>query len=309
MALEITADRAKAESAAIAGRLPPLLIAAERIAATVIQGVHGRRRVGSGDVFWQHRPYYPGDELRRLDWRQSAKSDKVYLRQMEWSAAQTVYLWCDLSPSMDYASGRDLPTKAERAMVLLLALAGVLSRAGERVALLGDPEPPISGRAVAERLADRLQHRAQAVLSGTTPAKDARDQGLPPPVRLPAHAHAVLIGDFLSPLPEFRALIERFAGRDVRGHLLQVLDPAEVAMPFLGRVRFRGLEREGEVLMSRVETVREAYLAKLDAHRAELTALARHAGWSFSTHTTDAPGAPALLALYQWLAADKRFRR
>jgi uncharacterized protein (DUF58 family) len=250
-------------------------------------------------VFWQHRPYYPGDELRRLDWRQSAKSDKVYLRQMEWSAAQTVYLWCDLSPSMDYASTRDLPTKAERAAVLLLALADVLSRAGERVALLGDPEPPISGRTVAERLADRLLHGPQG----------KGEQSLPPPALLPAHAHAVLIGDFFSPPAQFRDVIERFAARDIRGHLLQVLDPAEVAMPFLGRVRFRGLEREGEILMSRVETVRDAYLGKLAQHQDELRTLARHAGWSFSTHTTDAPGAPALLALYQWLAADKRFRR
>jgi uncharacterized protein (DUF58 family) len=303
MALAITADRAKAESATIAGRLPPLLIAAERIAATVTQGVHGRRRVGSGDVFWQHRPYYPGDELKRLDWRQSAKSDKVYLREMEWSAAQTVYLWCDLSPSMDYASKKDLPTKAERSLVLLLALSNVLSRAGERVALIGDPEPPISGRAVAERLADRLQHRTQVARNNAE-----NERSLPPPVPLPAHAHAVMISDFLSPIDEFRALIERFAARDVRGHLLQVLDPAEVAMPFLGRVRFRGMEREGEVLMSRVESIRDQYLAKLDAHREELRTLARHAGWSFSTHATDAPGAPALLALYQWLAADKRFR-
>ena len=307
MSVAITADRAKAESAAIAGRLPPLLIAAERIAATVTQGVHGRRRVGSGDVFWQHRPYYPGDELKRLDWRQSAKSDKIYLRQMEWSAAQTVYLWCDLSPSMDYASKKDLPTKAERSLVLLLALSNVLARAGERVALLGDPEPPISGRAVAERLADRLQHRTQVAQSRADHDKSA-ERSLPPPVLLPAHAHAVMISDFLQPIDEFRALIERFAARDVRGHLLQVLDPAEVAMPFLGRVRFGGLEREGELLMSRVESIRDQYLNKLDAHREALRTLARHAGWSFSTHVTDAPGAPALLALYQWLAADKRFR-
>src|SRR3569833_1175403 len=161
MSVAITADRAKAESAAIAGRLPPLLIDAERIAATVTQGVPGRRRVGSGDVFWQHRPYYPGDELKRLDWRQSAKSDKIYLRQMEWSAAQTVYLWCDLSPSMDYASGKDLPAKAERGAVLLLALANVLSRAGERVAQHSEPEPPKTSHTVAERLADRLLHGAQ----------------------------------------------------------------------------------------------------------------------------------------------------
>jgi uncharacterized protein (DUF58 family) len=307
MAIGITADHAKAESAAIAGRLPPLLVAAERIAASVIQGVHGRRRVGSGDVFWQHRPYYPGDELKRLDWRQSAKSDKIYLREMEWSAAQTVFLWCDLSPSMDYASRRDLPTKAERVMVLLLALANVLSRAGERVAVIGDPEPPISGRSVAERLADRLMHQAQNLQSATP--DDAEARGLPPPALLPAHSHAVLLGDFFSPVEKFRAVIERFAARDVRGHLLQVLDPAEVAMPFLGRVKFRGLEREGEVLLSRVESVRDAYLARLDGHREELRTLARHAGWSFSTHVTDAPGAPALLALYQWLAADKRFRQ
>jgi uncharacterized protein (DUF58 family) len=306
MSVAITADRAKAESAAIAGRLPPLLIAAERIAATVTQGVHGRRRVGSGDVFWQHRPYYPGDELKRLDWRQSAKSDKIYLRQMEWSAAQTVYLWCDLSPSMDYASKKDLPTKAERSLVLLLALSSVLARAGERVALLGDPEPPISGRAVAERLADRLQHRTQVAQSHVDDEKSERS--LPPPVLLPAHAHAVMISDFLQPIEEFRSLIEKFAARDVRGHLLQVLDPAEVAMPFLGRVRFKGLEREGELLMSRVESIRDQYLNKLEAHREELRTLARHAGWSFSTHVTDAPGAPALLSLYQWLAADKRFR-
>jgi uncharacterized protein (DUF58 family) len=309
MAPQITADRAKADSAGIAARLPPLLVAAERIAATVIQGVHGRRRVGSGDVFWQHRPYYPGDELRQLDWRQSAKSDKIYLRQMEWSAAQSVYLWCDLSPSMDYASAKDLPTKAERAMVLALALASVLSRAGERVALLGDPEPPISGRAVIERLADRLEHRTR-MLRDQGDAKNSGGGGsLPPPVLLPAHAHAVLVGDFFSPIADLRTMLDRFAARDIRGHLLQVLDPAEVAMPFLGRVRFLGLEREGEILMSRAESVREAYLDKLESHREELRALAGHAGWSFSTHATDAPGAPALLALYQWLAADRRFRR
>jgi uncharacterized protein (DUF58 family) len=308
MALQITADRAKADAAGIAARLSPLLVAAERIAATVIQGVHGRRRVGAGDVFWQHRPYYPGDEPRQLDWRQSAKSDKVYLRQMEWSAAQTVYLWCDLSPSMDYASAKEVPTKAERAMVLALALANVLSRAGERVALLGDPEPPISGRAVIERLADRLEHRVR-VLQERRPGAVDTGGSLPPPVLLPAHAHAVLIGDFFSPIADLRAMLDHFAARDIRGHLLQVLDPAEVAMPFLGRVRFLGLEREGEILMSRAESVRGAYLDKLDAHREELRRLASHAGWSFSTHATDAPGAPALLSLYQWLAADRRFRR
>src|SRR5262245_66689867 len=98
-----TFDKAKYQAAEIAERLPPLLLAAQRIAATIEQGVHGRRRVGRGESFWQYRLYYPGDELRRLDWRQSAKSDRLYLRQMEWSASQTAYLWCDVSASMHYS--------------------------------------------------------------------------------------------------------------------------------------------------------------------------------------------------------------
>lgn len=313
MSLPLAPERAKAEAANVATRLPPLLIAAERIAASIEQGVHGRRRIGPGEVFWQYRLYTPGDELRRLDWRQSGKSDKLYLRQMEWSAAQSVFLWCDLSPSMDYASKKTVPTKAERAQVLLLALANVLARAGERVALLGDPEPPVSGRSVPERLADRLAHfagKAEAGRSKTDKSQTDRPEAasLPPKAKLPAHAHVVLIGDFFSPLGEMRDAIERFASQDIRGHLLQVLDPAEKAMPFMGRVRFFGLEREGDLLMSRAETIREAYHERLAEHQAGLRHLARHAGWSFSSHVTDQPAAPALLSLYQWLAADQRVR-
>lgn len=303
MSLPLAPERAKAEAAQVATRLPPLLIAAERIAASIEQGVHGRRRIGPGDVFWQYRLYTAGDEMRRLDWRQSAKSDKLYLKQMEWSAAQSVFLWCDLSPSMDYASKKTLPTKAERSQVLLLALANVLARAGERVALLGDPEPPVSGRNVPERLADRLAHFAAKAEAGKT-----EPASLPPKAKLPAHAHVVLIGDFFSPLEEMHDVIERFAGQDIRGHLLQVLDPAEQAMPFLGRVKFLGLEREGDLLMSRAETIRDAYHERLAAHQDGLRHLARHAGWSFSSHVTDQPAPPALLGLYQWLAADRRVR-
>jgi uncharacterized protein (DUF58 family) len=297
---QIARDRNKAEAAAVAERLPPLLLAAERIAATVEQGVHGRRRTGPGEVFWQYRPYYPGDELKRLDWRASAKTDKLYLRQLEWSASQSVYLWCDLSPSMTYASRRDLPTKAARAQVLALALSSVLARAGERVGLLGHPEPPSAGRNVTEHLAERL-------------FVDARDPALaaslPPPADLPAHAHALLISDFLSPLDELQEVIARFAARNVHGHLLQVLDPAEQSMPFSGRVRFLGLEREGDVLMSRAEGIRTQYVERLVAHQAALRDLARHAGWSMTVHVTDSPPASSVLALYQWLAADRGLRR
>ena len=84
----------------LAAHLPPLLVAAERVAATVSQGVHGRRRVGQGETFWQFRRYQFGDSTQLIDWRQSAKSQPVYVRETEWEAAQSVWLWRDGSPSM-----------------------------------------------------------------------------------------------------------------------------------------------------------------------------------------------------------------
>lgn len=277
-----------------AALLPPLLVAAERVAATVSQGVHGRRRVGQGETFWQFRRYQFGDSTELIDWRQSAKSQPVYVRETEWEAAQSVWLWRDGSPSMHYASSNNLPTKLERAGLLLLALASLLVRGGEQVALMGLGTPPRSGRATLNRLARIVE----------TAAED--DDSLPPAEPLPRHARMVWIGDFLAPLDDIKAAIDPYAGEGVGGHLLQILDPAEESLPFSGRVLFEGLERDGQVLIGRAESVRNDYQAALTAHRRGLYALARAQGWTFAIHHTDRPPQTALLALYAALSQSRR---
>ena len=273
----------------LAARLPPLLVAAERIAATVVQGGHGRRRVGTGETFWQFRRYQSGDSASLIDCRQSAKSQPLFVRETEREAAQSIWLWCDRSASMDYASPGVEGDKREHAEVLLLALAVLLIRGGERVALLRRGARPDSGKHMLIRLAETL----------TAPARpEERTRGLPEPVALPRHAQVVLIGDLLSPLEEIQAAVAHFAGLGVRGHLLQVLDPAEETLPFSGRIAFTGLEGEETVLVPRVETLRAAYLAKLAHHRDGLAALARAAGWTFASYRTDRPPQTALLALH-----------
>lgn len=281
----------------LASRLPPLLVAAERVAATVAQGVHGRRRVGLGETFWQFRRYQPGDAPSMIDWRQSAKTIPVYVRENEWEAAQSVWLWRDRSPSMEYRSAPALPLKRERAELLLLALAVLLVRGGERVALLNGGHRPDHSRTVLERMAMSLMN----------PAGETGDEGaaLPAAEPLPRHGQAVVIGDLLSPLPDIHATVSALSAGGVRGHLLQVLDPAEETLPFGGRVLFQGLEGEGRLLVPRVEAVRDAYRERLRAHRDGLTALARAAGWSFAVHTTNRPPQTALLGLWGALAQEK----
>jgi len=274
---------------ALGATLPPLMVAAERVAATVAQGVHGRRRVGQGDSFWQYRPFLPGDEATRIDWRQSARSDRHYIRETEWEAAQTVCLWRDGSASMRWRSRGVAVEKIERADLLLLALAALLLRGGERVRLIGAETRGLSGRAGLDRLADQV---------GRLP----EGGGLPPEAPLPRHARVVLIGDLLSPLAEVQTAVARMAAVPVTGHLLQVLDPAEALLPYQGRVRFEGLEREQDMLIPRVEGIRAAYAERLAAQQAGLSAIATAAGWGFAVHRTDHPPEAALLALYTALA-------
>ncbi|MGE4220384.1 MAG: DUF58 domain-containing protein [Alphaproteobacteria bacterium] len=290
------ADRAEAQALhrqtakQVAAKLPPLLVAADRVAATVVQGVHGRRRVGQGEAFWQFRHYQQGDSAARIDWRQSAKSQDVFVRETEWEAAQSVWLWRDTSPSMRYRSSDRLRDKRDTADLLLLALAALLSRGGERFALLGSGLPPWSGRPAFDRLADQV-----------LTAQD-RAEGLPAGEPLPRYAQVVLFGDFLEPPERIGQAVQSIAARGLRGQIVQVLDPAEEELPFRGRIRFDGFEGEGETLVRRVEAIRDRYLGRLTAHRDAIRDIARRAGWGFHLHRTDRPPESALLALYMALS-------
>ncbi|WP_376095510.1 DUF58 domain-containing protein [Roseomonas sp. CCTCC AB2023176] len=272
---------------AAAARLPALIVAAERVAATIMGGVHGRRRAGSGDAFWQFRPYVPGDDATRVDWRQSGKSDRVFVRETEWEAAQTVALWRDPSEGMIWTGDPSRPTKRDRADLLLLALSSLLLRGGERVRLIGGGRG-VSGRSSLATLAARL----------------GRLDGPPVDQTLPRHARAVLFGDFLGPLPDMRDQLSGLASSGLATTLVVIADPAEESLPYAGRVRFEPLGGglDDIALVPRVEGIRELYQERLAAHRAGLAALAASLGMRLLTHRTDAPAGAALLALWQALA-------
>jgi uncharacterized protein (DUF58 family) len=299
---------------ALAARLPPLLVAAERVAATVAQGAHGRRRVGQGDRFWQFRAFVAGDSAARIDWRQSARGERLFIRESEWEAAQTVSLWRDGGPGMRWRSSAAMPEKIERAELLLLALASLLLRGGEQVRLMAPGARSIAGRGGVMRLARALANQtiSNQTISNQAMANQARagepvsDAAFPPEEALPLRGRAVLIGDMVAPLPAIAARIAALAARAIRGHVLMVLDPAEAVLPYAGRVRFEGMGAQERLIVPRVEGIRDAYAARLAAHQSGLAAICAAAGWGFGVHRTDAAPALALLSLYQALSADLR---
>ena len=275
------------EAHGLADSLPDLVLKALRVAVTVAHGLHGRRRSGPGETFWQFRQYHSSDAARLIDWRRSASSDHLYVREREWEAAHTVWLWPDLSPSMDFRSHLSSVTKRERAIVLMLAAAELLVRGGERVAILGLTRPSASRNATTKLAEAIALSNGQSVLY----------QSLPPGRRLSRYSGVLLISDFLDPVDAIGDRLRELAADGVSGHLLQVLDPAEETLPYEGRTEFVGMEDGERWVADRVETLREDYRSRLRAHRDGLEDLATKLGWSFLVHHTDRSAAEPLLAL------------
>ncbi len=268
----MTARIAAAES--LAAGLPKLLMAAERLAHVAAPGAHGRRRPGPGENFWQYRDFRDGDDVRRVDWRRSAGADRLFLREREWEAQASISLVLHDHAGMDYRSAAALPSKRERAILLLLALASLLLRAGERVALAGKT-PPLTGNAA-------LRTLAAAFING----------GM---ARIDPKSRVIAFGDFLEAAPVFYA--------PPGGAVVQVLDPAECDFPFSGRCIFDGFAHEPEIEAARAEDWAAAYRARIAAQREAVVQAAQRAGQTALFHRTDAPPAGALAALYQALSA------
>ena len=279
------------KSSKLAARIPRLILEARRVASTVIHGLHGRRRAGSGENFWQYRHFMSGEPAQNIDWRRSARDDHLYVREREWEASHTIWLWADRSPSMEFSSALTEWSKLDRALVVSFALAEILVQGGERV---GIPElmRPTANRNVIESMAQRIVH-------------DTREAPSLPPNFAPApFSEVVLLSDLWSPIADFRRTIGQLAANGARGHVVQVCDPAEETFPYSGRIEFVESEGLGSVTAGRAETWRDDYQKLLADHRAALRAETEQFGWTFTVHRTDRGPTELLFALHARMGAN-----
>lgn len=279
-------QRASGAGRTLAAVMPRLILESRKIAATVIHGLHGRRRAGSGENFWQFRRFVSGEEVRRIDWRRSARDDTLYVREREWEAAHTIWIWPDRSPSMAFVSNLARESKLDRSLAMAFALAEILVEAGERVGVPGLMRPTGS-RAIIERMAEALIH------------DPAERSSLPVGFAPAALSEVILLSDLWSPIGEIRATLTQLSANGSHGHLVQIVDPAEETFPYSGRVEFAEPEGAGEVTAGRAENWRADYEARLRRHRDEIRAETNRLGWSFTVHRTDRPANDLLLALHE----------
>ena len=275
------------EAHGLASAMPALLVEAARIASSLSHGIHGRKRHGPGETFWQFRTYENSDSAHNIDWRRSATTDRLYIREREWEASHTLWLWPDLSPSMSFISHQAKARKAERALVLTLAIGELLVRAGERIGL-ADLMPPSN------------QHTAPQILARNiaTHQDHASFRNFPVSQQMKRYSECLLFSDFLMPAEEVTDMIKSLSARGIKGHLVQILDPAEETLPYKGRVLFESMDGKLSVLAGRAQEMRAEYQKRLALHRETIRQTAQNHQFSFMVHHTDRPASEALLALY-----------
>ncbi|RVU18702.1 DUF58 domain-containing protein [Methylobacterium oryzihabitans] len=289
-----TPGRRETEGAlTLAERMPRLILEARRVAATLAHGLHGRRRAGPGESFWQFRPFVAGEAAGRIDWRRSARDDRLYVREREWEAAHNVWIWIDRSASMGFVSHLAGASKVERALVLGLALADAFVGAGERVGLLGLSRPR-AARTIVERMAEDL-----------TGDRAGLAEDLPPKAPVARFDEVLLIGDFLSPLDTLREAVAGIAASGCRGHLAMIVDPVEETFPFAGQAELRDLEAGLVLRVGDAGAWGDAYRRRILAHRDGLAEIVRAHGWTLTLHRTDRPASEAAMRLVTLVAAAR----
>ncbi|MCL2385356.1 MAG: DUF58 domain-containing protein [Alphaproteobacteria bacterium] len=283
-----TGQRHQNRARELAHRFSALSASAKLAAASVMHGVHGRRQAGIGETFWQFRPFAANEAVSRIDWRRSAKDDRLYVREREWESAKTVMLWIDRSVSMRFQSSLAFEPKVDRALVLGLAIADLLVRGGEQAGLLG-LTPAFAIRQIIERFAEVLlaDEKREGYIAEELPAKTS----------LPRGAQALLISDFLSDPDAIAATVKALSAQGALGHLVLISDPVEESFPFSGNVEFADVDSDARMRFGQAERLRDTYQQRLMQHRDSIASIARYANWSMMTHRTDRPATEALLML------------
>jgi uncharacterized protein (DUF58 family) len=241
-------------------RIAGLEVTARHIVEGFMSGMHDSPYKGSSVEFAEHREYVPGDDIRRLDWKVYAKSDRFYIKEYEEETNLKAYIVLDTSKSMEFTS--DGKSKLEYGKVLAAALAYLIWRQGDQVALvLFDQKvrtflPPQNNQA-------HLRTIFKALVDADS--REKTDVGVifhEIAERLRHRSLVVIISDLLDDADRIVGGLNHMAHRGHDVVVFQTLDPAELTFPYDKMTRFEGLEID-EKLLANPKALQEAYLAEL----------------------------------------------
>ncbi|UYH51500.1 DUF58 domain-containing protein [Candidatus Kirkpatrickella diaphorinae] len=274
-----------------AADLPALLLQAQNVVSRLESGTHRRRRAGMGQDFWQFRLAQPHEPSRHIDWRQSARSRQLWVRQKEAETQRSLALWCDVSASMQWRFRARLPIKRDVAFIAALALGGAALKGGENVALIAHGVKAHNFRTARAltALGERLVAHQQAQIP------EAGD--------VPPSSEMVLISDFLWSVDQIEEALAGLSPLARHLHLICVLDPAEISLPIRGFTALTDSSSAVRHRMSIDDDVARIYEKALHQHLDALRDFVVQRGGSFTLMPTNDDVASILRPLHARLSA------
>jgi uncharacterized protein (DUF58 family) len=263
----------RAEAEASAADLPALMARAEKAATSILNGEHRQRKAGTGEQFWQYKEYSSGDPISDIDWRASAKSDRLFIRQKEWQTTQSALFWIQNDSSMEYASSKAVPTKKWDAAGLALSIALLMIRAGEHIA-------PLKDNIRAGKTGLAIEKLAEAALLEDMQSLDKASD-----ITIKENTNLVLIGDFLSPLDSLEKSFTSLSEKTGSAIIIQVLDPAELNLPFEGRIIFEDPHQQKHHIQN-AAAIKDQYQKRITTHIDGLKELCKSHRFNWLLHQT-----------------------
>ncbi len=285
----------------VLARIESLELMARTVVEGFINGLHHSPHLGLSVDFAEHRAYMPGDDIRRIDWRLFARSDRFYVKEFESDTNTNCVFLLDISRSMTYGS-RGL-AKLDYARFLTACLAFFSHKQRDRVGLVTFAEDIVDFVPPAAKHLDAALHTIDRVVPGR--GSNLARSGLRVTEALRRRGFVVIVSDFYD---EPEAVIDavkplRYKGNDVI--LFHVLDPAEIEFPFTESANYQDLE-SGEAVPVVPDYLREQYRKLISEHIGRLGRAAADNGIDYALFDTSTP---LDYALFRYLANRERLSR
>jgi uncharacterized protein (DUF58 family) len=275
-------------------RIRSLQLRAKAIVEGFYNGLHRSPYFGFSVEFSEYRPYVLGDDLRNLDWKLFARSDRYYIKRFEDETSRRCYFVVDQSRSMDYSSIGY--AKADYARTVAATLAYFLTLQRDSVGLVTFDEQ-VRDYLPARHRPGHL-HRMMMLLEQPTSGKQT---DLPKPLEhlaaiVKKRGLVVLISDLLAPVDQLAKSLGYLRSRGHEVLILRVLDPGEISLSITESVLLRDLE-SGQQIFVDPHTVRASYQQKFAEHEEALQKICLELSISLTRLVTDQPLEHALLEL------------
>ncbi len=244
-------------------RISHLRLTSQQIAEGVYSGLHRSPRQGRSVEFAEHRPYSIGDEIRRIDWRVVARTDRVVVKRYEEETSLTIQLVLDASRSMAFSSGAESKFAYGQRLIAALAYLGIHQQDAVGLTLFSET---VSDYCRPSRQFQQLDTIIERLLSlepqGATDFE--RLEQLFQLNRSP-RSLLILISDLLLEINRLEPVLRTLAQRHSDLLVLQLFDPAERLFPYSGIIRFRSMEDSRSIVMS-ADGLRSGYLERINQH-------------------------------------------